>query len=412
MLKKRIGCFFLIFILCFSVSANAVSVNSKGALCINADTGEVYFEKNADTLMTPASLTKAMTLYIIFEKMAAGELTEDTPIPISANAAKLSRSGDASNIPLTSGSYVPARSLIEAIVTASACACCTVFAEYFSGNETAFAALMTQKAQDMGITAYFYDASGLSDKNLISPRGLATLVRTFINTYPEILTYTSKPSITFNGKKYNSTNLLLATANTQYSYPGVDGFKTGSTSKAGKCLVSTATRGSSRIVCVVMKASSNHYRYTDSRTLLDDAIYRIDYFENHLFSTDIRAYIDDKEIPCIYKYFGASGVMVLTEDLDFYGFNITFDETANALYITENPDKEAVSVESTKAPTWEIERKILGNTAKVYFVKDDVSTELTNVVYTDRGFAVGFGELSSFFEKTWDNNTRSAYLIK
>jgi len=106
MLKKRIGCLFLIFILCFSVSANAVSVNSKGALCINADTGEVYFEKNADTLMTPASLTKAMTLYIIFEKMAAGELTEDTPIPISANAAKLSRSGDASNIPLTSGSYV------------------------------------------------------------------------------------------------------------------------------------------------------------------------------------------------------------------------------------------------------------------------------------------------------------------
>lgn len=411
-MKKKICCIFLIFVLCFSVSANAMWVDSQGAICINADTGEVYFEKNADTLMTPASITKVMTLYILFEKIAAGEITEETLIPVSANAAKLSRSGDATNVPLTAGSYVSVKSLIEAIVAVSACASCTVVAEYFSGSETLFAAYMTQKAQEMGINAYFYDASGLSNDNLISPRGIAALVRTFIATYPGILTYTSKSSITFNRKKYSSTNLLLETADSQYSYPGADGFKTGSTSKAGKCLVSTAVRGNSRIICVVMKASTNHYRYADSHTLLNDAAYKIDYFGNNLFATDIRAFIDDEEIPCVYKQFGASGIMVLTEDLDSYGFDITFDETANALYITEDSNEEIVPVEKPKAPLWEIERSISGHSAKVYLVKDDTMTELTNVVYTDSGFAVGFGELSSCYEKVWVNETRSAYLNK
>ena len=211
MIKKRILSLVLVFMMLFAVSANALELNAGGACSINFETGEVYFEKNADVLMTPASLTKIMTLYIVFEKMAAGEFTEETLIPISSYAASISRGGDATNIPLTAGYSLPMGSLIDAMTIVSACACCTVVAEYISGSEETFAALMTKTAHDMGIEAYFYDASGLSDDNLISPKGVAQLMRNFIAKYPEILKYTSKTQAVINGKKYDSAekNRLL-----------------------------------------------------------------------------------------------------------------------------------------------------------------------------------------------------------
>lgn len=410
MLKKKICCLLLAFVLLFTVAANAMDVNSQGAIVINSETGEIYFEKNAYAKMTPASLTKIMTLYIIFEKIAAGEITEDTLIPVSNNAAKLSRTPGATNVPLTAGVSVPLHTLIDSIAVVSACSSCTVIAEYFSGSETYFAAYMTQRARELGIDACFYDASGLSDNNTISPIGIAALVKMLIVNYPDVLKYTSKTSVTINGKTYKSTNLLLEAASSQYSYPGVDGFKTGTTTKAGKCLAATAVKNGVRVISVVMNASTNHYRYEDSQKLLDKAFSEAEYINRNLFSTDIRAYINNTEIPCTYKYTGTSGIMVLTEDLETYGFDMIYDEATNILYITENAMEEVVPIAEEKIQTVIPQRQITPTETKVCLVKDTITTELANIVLTDRGMAISLDELGMFYEKTWDNDTRAVHL--
>jgi len=410
MLKKKICALLLIFTLCLSISANALELESGAVMCINSETGEIYYDKNAYADMTPASLTKIMTLFVLFEKMAEGELTEDTLIPVSENAATLSRQKGVTNVPLTAGSYVSVRTLIDSMVIVSSCAACTVVAEYFSGSETAFAELMTKRAEELGIRACFYDASGLSNDNTITAIGLVTLVKIFITNYPEILEYTSKTSVTIDGKTYKSTNLLLEASNSKFSYPGVDGFKTGTTNKAGKCLVSTRLDGDTRIICAVLKAPTNELRYIDSIKLLDDASAKLNHVEKNLFSTDIRAYINGHEIPCSYKHFGTTGVMVLINDLHLYGFDIEYDYATNSLYIRENTEKEILPIQREKAQVPGIEYRLLDTNTKVFLEKDSVLTELTNIVLTKQNFAIGLDELGSFYEKSWDGETRSLYV--
>lgn len=411
MMKKRILLLVLIFVLLFTSSANALDLNARGACSMNFETGEVYYEKNADVLMTPASLTKIMTLYIVFEKMAQGEFTEETLIPISNHAAHLSRGGDATNIPLTAGCYLPMYSLIDAMTIVSACACCTVVAEYISGSEEAFTQLMNETAAKMGIEAYFYDASGLSDDNLISPIGVAQLVRSFITKYPRILEYTSKPSAIINGKKYDATNRLLPLKKTDYYYSGADGFKTGTTTRAGKCLAATASRQDSRVICVAMKTDSNYYRYTDSKKLLDDAFYHTLYLEKNMFSTDIRAYINGQEIPCSYKMFGENELCITAEQLNLYGFDTVYDAQTHTLYISENPQKEIFPLSCEKGEG-EIAHKIYKHPGlRAVLIKNGTENELKTAVSLGGQCAISFDELGTYYTKLWNDETRCAEIF-
>lgn len=409
MIKTRIFSLALAFVLLFAVSADALELNALGACSMNFETGEIYYEKNADVLMTPASLTKIMTLYIVFEKMAAGEFTEETLVRVSPYAASISRGTDATNIPLSEGDLLPMHSLIDAMTVVSACACCTVVAEYISGSEEAFALLMTQTARDMGIDAYFYDASGLSDYNLISPRGVAQLVRIFIEKYPRILDYTSKTKVVINGRKYDATNQLFPLKNSQFYYKGADGFKTGTTTMAGKCLAATATKDSSRVISVVMKTESNYYRYTDSHKILDDAFYHALYLEKNMFSTDIRAYINGAEIPCCYKMFGANELCITAEQLNLYGFDTHYDVSTHTLYITENAQKEVSPLVCTKTEAGAIQHKIYKHPdLKAVLIKDGVENRLDTVVSLGGQCAISFDELGSYFTKVWNDEARTA----
>ena len=411
LMRNRILSLTLIFILLFAVSAHGFELSSKGAISMNFDTGEVYYEKNADVLMTPASLTKIMTLYIVFEKMASGEFSEDTLVPVSRSAAKASRSKIATNIPLTEGQSLPMSTLIDAIVIVSACACSTVVAEYISGSEWEFSRLMNETAKGMGINAYFEDASGLSDNNRISPRGVALLVREFVIKYPEILEYTSKVSEKINGKEYYSTNYLLPIQKTDYYYPGVDGFKTGTTTKAGKCIAVTAEKDLSRVITVVMNASTNKNRYTDSITLLNNAFYKASYITGNMFSTDIRAFVNGFEIPCCYKKFGTNEVCITAEELRFYGFDTHYDEETSTLYIAENTQKEISPIDCEKTGK-EIAHKVYKNpNLKVILVNDSGSYSLETVVSLGGQCAISIDELGKYYTKTWDNATRRVDLF-
>lgn len=244
------------------------TIRADSAIVIDADTGETLFQKNADSMMVPASMTKVMTAYLIFEELEAGNLTLDTMVPISAKNAQLSR--DAVNypasVPLVAGSTVSVDTLLKLILLPSASASCIVMAEYISGTEAAFVDRMNATAKRLGMTAEYKNCHG-AHVHYITARSQATLVKAFIDRFPQVLEYTSMPSMTFNGRTYANTNKLLPGG--AYAYEGATGFKTGTIAAAGYCLSASAERDGHRIISVVMHSDNDVTRHTDSRTILD-----------------------------------------------------------------------------------------------------------------------------------------------
>lgn len=412
MIKKRLTALLMLIVMLLPICGQAVDISAEGGCTINFETGEFIYEKNADTPMAPASMTKIMTLYIIFEKIADGSITKDTLIPISENAAQLSRTSAYTNIPLTAGESLSVETLIKAIVTVSACASCTAIGEYFCGSEDAFSKLMNEKAAEIGLSAYFADASGISNYNAITPRSMAYLTYVFIKNYPDILNYTSLQSAWINGKKYTSTNLLLSPGSKHY-YSGADGFKTGTTNKAGKCLVSTAEKDGKRIINVVMKSPTNDSRYTDTIKLFNNAYSQPEYNPNYLYSTDIKAYINGFEIPCCY-YMGKNNTLcVVAENLNSFGFDVHYDSSASTLYIYDNPAKEIdTMIPGDIEPMTPMYQILSDRHINVVLVKQDGQQHTLKNVYVLNGMcAVSLDELGTYFSYTWNGDTLSAMLV-
>lgn len=265
----------LLLSLVFSTAALAApipptwpTIRADSAIVMDFTTGEVLFEKNADTMMVPASMTKVMTAYIIFEELAAGNLTLETLVPISEKNARLSR--DAANypasVPLPANTNQSVETLLKLILLPSASASCIVMAEYIAGSEEAFVQRMNETAARLGMTAEYRNCHG-AHVHYLTPRAQAILTRDFITRFPQVLAYTSMTSMTFNGVTYANTNHLLP--GRAYYYEGADGFKTGTIGAAGYCLTATALRGDHRLISVVMHSDNNATRHTDSKRILD-----------------------------------------------------------------------------------------------------------------------------------------------
>lgn len=252
------------------------SITAASAIVMDYDTGEVLYEKDADTMRVPASMTKVMTAYIIFEELEAGNLTLDTMVPISSTNAQHSRDGAnyPTSVPLPAGGKVSVDMLLRLILIPSASASCIVMAEYISGTEAAFVQRMNETAKRLGMTAEYKNSHG-AHVHYLTARSQAILVRSFIQRFPQILNYTSLTGVTFNGKWYSNTNKLLP--GMTYAYDGVDGFKTGTISAAGYCLSATAVKNGRRIISVVMRSSNDCTRHTDSRALLDYGFAMLEY---------------------------------------------------------------------------------------------------------------------------------------
>ncbi len=244
-------------------------ISADYAIVIDYDTGETLYEKDADSMQIPASMTKVMTAYIIFEELEAGNLTLDTLVPVSEENAAISR--DAANypasVPLEAGSSLTVDTLLRLIFLPSASASCIVMAEYISGSEEAFVQRMNETAQRLGMTAEYENSHGAHD-HYMTTRSQAMLVRECIQRFPEMLDYTSTTSVTLeDGRTYTNTNGLLPGGD--YEYEGADGFKTGTTASAGYCLSATAERDGHRVISVIMHSDNDETRHTDSIALLD-----------------------------------------------------------------------------------------------------------------------------------------------
>lgn len=245
-------------------AANAPAINAPGAIVMDYDTGQVLYEKNADTPRSAASMTKIMTAYIILDALRTGEATWDTVIPISVNArtqspwdktdfAETERLGD----------------LFEPFLVRSNNQMGIAIAEYFGGgSEAQFAERMNEKARLLGIDAYYTEANGLKP-NRVTPRAQALLTRAIISDYPEILNTTSKHQTKYKNEIYRSTNQFYRKFR---HFKGINGFKTGTASYSGQCLSVTYTNKGRHLISVVMGSRGQDQRYHDTMALLNYAM--------------------------------------------------------------------------------------------------------------------------------------------
>ena len=231
-------------------------------MVIDARTGEVIRSRNADTRLHPASLTKMVTLYIAFEAVARGEITLDTQVRISRNAAN----EPPSKLGLRAGQKIAFRYLIRAAAVKSANDAATAIGEAISGSEAAFAQRMTRTARALGMeSSTFLNAHGLTKRGHMSTaRDMTTMGRRLFYDYPEYYNLFSRRSTDAGITQVRNTNRRLLNA-----YRGADGIKTGYTNAAGFNLVSSAERGGVRVIATVFGGRSTATRNARIAELLD-----------------------------------------------------------------------------------------------------------------------------------------------
>ena len=250
-------------------AASMQDMKCKGGVIMDAETGEILWGMNQDMLLVPASMTKMMTAFVVYEAIRNGEYTMDSIVPISSSTAKFSRNNTWSNVPLNTTSTYTVRQLMEAMMVESGCAAARALAEFTSGSEAAFVNRMNAMVQVLQMNAVFVDSYGGGAKNKVTPTSMAKLGRALLLYHPEITEFTSEAAFSFEGAVYYSTNRFIRKV---YSLENpnavVDGLKTGTTSAAGRCLCSTAVCNGRRVIAVMMKESSVANLYTDSAKAL------------------------------------------------------------------------------------------------------------------------------------------------
>lgn len=239
-----------------------------GYLLIDADTGHVLVEHNADERLPPASLTKMMSSYLVSEEVARGTVAEDDMVNISVKAWRMG----GSKMFIREGTQVSVRDLLLGVIVQSGNDATIALAEHISGSEEAFVDVMNQRAALLGMTStHFENSTGWpAEGHLTTARDLAILARAVINEHPEHYALYREKYFLWNNIRQPNRNLLLFRDET------VDGLKTGHTEEAGYCLVASAKRDNMRLISVVMGTKSEEARAAESQKLLS---YGFRYFE-------------------------------------------------------------------------------------------------------------------------------------
>jgi len=245
--------------LILSLSSNLSA--KKAAIVIDFDTKEVLFEVNADTRNYPASLTKIMTLYIVFDYIKKGKLSYDSQLSVSNIAASRSPS----KLYLEEGSSIKVRDAVNALIIKSANDVATVVAENISGTEKKFAKLMTQYAKNLGMSnTTFKNASGLPNRaQLTTARDIAKLSHALISNFPNEYKLFSNTKFSYKGKTYKTHNKLML------SYEGADGIKTGYIKASGFQLAFSAVRDNKRLIGIIFGGDTGSQRNKSLKIIMD-----------------------------------------------------------------------------------------------------------------------------------------------
>ena len=242
----------LVFALLAVLSVPASANPRYASLIMEETSGKVLYSRNADKKLYPASLTKIMTLYMLFEALQTGKVSKNTKMKVSRVAASRSPS----KLYLKVGQSISVEHAILALVTKSANDVATVVSEHLGGTEREFAKKMTRKAKALGMSrTIFKNASGLPNRAQVSTaRDMARLAIAMRRDFPQYFHYFSNTHFVWNGRKYQNHNRLLT------SYSGTDGIKTGYTNASGFNLVATVQRGGVRLIGVVFGGRTGRTR--------------------------------------------------------------------------------------------------------------------------------------------------------
>jgi D-alanyl-D-alanine carboxypeptidase len=249
------------------IAAGATDPSKDAALIADGETGRILYSRNATEARHPASLTKMMTLYLLFEALKHGDVTMQTMLPISAHAA----SQHPTNLHLWAGDAIDVNTAIKAIVVRSANDVAVAIGESIGGTEGHFAELMTAKARQLGMhNTFYHNASGLPDPlQITTASDLLVLARHLAYDFPQYFPYFATPGFTFRGVNYPTHDNLIG------RYEGADGIKTGYTGMSGFNLVSSITRNGTHVIGVVMGGRTAHRRDLEMVRLLDAAYVQI-----------------------------------------------------------------------------------------------------------------------------------------
>ena len=247
----------------FALAAGGTAQAKYASFVVEDETGLVLHARNADTLRHPASLTKIMTLYMVFDALQDGRLSMNQKLKVSRKASRM----PSSKLGLGRGQHISVRDAVLALVVKSANDVAVVVAEGLAGSETAFADRMTKKARSLGMrNTTFKNASGLYHRNQKSTaRDMALLAKRVRSDFPSYYGLFSTKSFTYRGQKFRSHNKLLQ------HYEGTDGVKTGYIGAAGFNLVSSVNRHGVRLIGVVFGGRSSRSRDRHMMDLLDNA---------------------------------------------------------------------------------------------------------------------------------------------
>ena len=245
-----------------------VDAGPYSALVVEVDSDRVLYEQNANELRHPASLTKMMTLYLVFEALSKGELSLNDTMVASAFAV----SKPPSRLALRVGDTITVEEGILGLVTQSANDAATVIAETLGGSEPAFAEMMTQKARQLGMSStVFRNAQGLPDPNQVTTAwDMYRLGKALMRHFPQYYSYFSTDSFWFRDHNFHNHNHLLE------KYPGTDGIKTGFINSSGFNLVASAKRNGVRLIGVVFGGISHSLRDAHMMEILDDGFAQLE----------------------------------------------------------------------------------------------------------------------------------------
>ncbi len=306
-LFKNTGAWLLLVSACASAWAAptpvpaAPPIAARGYILQDFQSGAVLAALNADQRLEPASLTKLMTAYLVFDELRSGKIKMGDPVTISETAWRM----EGSRTFVQVGTQVSVDDLLKGMIVQSGNDATVALAEHVAGTETVFATMMNHRAKQLGMTnSRFENSAGMpAPQHYTTARDLAILTRALIREFPQYYKLYSLRDFMFNGITQPNRNLLLARD------PTVDGVKTGHTESAGFCLVSSALRDGMRLIAVVLGTTSENARANESQTLLN---YGFRFYETH------RLYAANKPLSTVRVWKGEEENLALGLNKDLY----------------------------------------------------------------------------------------------
>lgn len=321
MKKIIITIFIFMFFIPMVKAEDSLQLDSESAILIDEVSGKVLYEKNPDTKLPMASMTKIMSMLLIMENIESGNLKYDDKVIISKNASGMG----GSQVFLQEGEEYKVEALLKCIAVSSANDAVVAMAEKISGSVDAFVNLMNERAKELGLTnTRFSNPHGLDSENhYSSARDMSKLAQELLK-HKDILRFTSIYE-DYLTKPDGSQVWLVNTNRLVRFYDGVDGLKTGYTTEAGYCLTATAKKNDLRLISVVMKSSSGDNRSKDTAALLT---YGFNSYKNHIIYEnnkelgEVKIEGGNKDKIKVYLKDNASVLLGVTESPKEYSFNI------------------------------------------------------------------------------------------